>query len=253
MITRKLLIVHQSKVVRKLLKGYVLAELDDVTPLEAKSGQEVDDILNKEQVHVVLCALYLRDCEGFDIFRKMKSSRLTAKIPFILFTSTGGENQIKEIEEQNIENYLIAPFSATELRDAINQAFNPRKLRQQQRYNIPGTKAFLHLKNNEIESEVINLSLSSVFCEFILPKQKENVLNNATLSLKFPFDLDDIQINEIYCRLLSIKTMDWNSKDAPEKVRAVWLFKDLPDGKANIYAAILQRVEERNQKLAEMN
>lgn len=253
MITRKLLIVHQSKVVRTMIKGFVLAELDDVTPLEAKSGQEVDEILTQEKVHIVLCALYLKDCDGYDIHRKLQSSEATRRIRFILFTSTDSESQVREIQSQKISHYLVTPFTSSELRDSINRAYNPRKLRRQQRYNIPGTKAVLHFDNQEVESEVINLSLSSIFCEIDIPEGQSQLLDSKYISIKFPFDLDDITINDIFCKVLSVKTISWNFKDEPEKVRAVLLFKELPEKKEEIYAAILERVEERNQKLAEMH
>lgn len=252
MTTRKLLILHPSSVVRRVLKGFVLSELDDVTTIEAQTGKEAKDIIKNQPIDIVLCAIYLKDVDGYDLYKWLQGSPERSMISFILFTSTNSQQQISEISEQGITDYLISPFSATELRDIINKVFNPRNLRQQQRYNIPDTKALIQFEEQQVEAEVINMSLGSIFCEFKLSDEKADLLEKSTASIQFSGEFEDIAISNIECRTLSIKTTQWSADNKPETVRIIFLFNQLSPEKRSVLAAILERVEEKNRTITAM-
>lgn len=250
MITRQLLIIHESRVIRNLLKGYVLAELDDVTPLEATSGEEAERIVNKERIDIILCAAYLKDGEGFELQSKLHASERGATIPFIVFTSTAAVEHISELKSRGVKHYLVTPFTSTELRTLIDEVFDPRRLRQQARYNIPGSQAIVHFENQNIVADIINLSVSSAFCEFVLPAGRAELLESIYISIRFPPEFDDVLISDIYCKLLSIKTISWHANDAPDVIRVVWLFKNLSQRNKAMFSNVLDKVEEKNKRLA---
>lgn len=249
MVSRKLLIVHDSRVVRNLLKQYVRAELDDVTVFEASSGKQVEKTVLKEPIDIILCASFLRDCEAPELKNRLSETK-DSQIPFITFTATGSEEHLDDLKSKGIEHFLVSPFSSAELRDKINTVFDPRKLRRQQRYSIPGTEAHIHFENRSISAEVINISQSSVLCEFSLPPKAVEVLQSIYISIRFPADLIEVPINDIYCKLLSIKTTGWLPNDSPEKVKVIWLFKNLSQSQEKRLMGVLDKVEETNRKVA---
>lgn len=249
---RKLLIVHDSRVIRNLLKGYVLAELDDVQPLEAGSVEEAEELALIQKIDAVLCGLFLRDYDGYDLRAKIRSTPLNSKTPVIIFTSMTADKDINELKAQGVVHYLRAPFSSSELREMINQACDPRKARKLQRYSIPGTKVVIHFNRQEIEADVINLSLNSVFCEFRLPTLTAELLDGVYLSIRFSQEFDHTLIENVYCKMLSIRTMNWDSEDKPDKIRVVWLLQDLSRDNLDLYSRVLDIVEEKNKKLSNL-
>lgn len=247
--SRKLLIIHDSRVIRNLLKGFVLAELDDITPLEASSGKQAMQLVEEDKIDIILSAYILRDCEGHELFHKLRESEKGRNIPFIIFTSTSSDEHIAEIRQQGIQHYLVVPFSSVKLRNKIDEVFDPRQMRRQQRYSIPGTQAIIHAESQNINADVINLSMSSAFCEFTLPSGVNDLLNSMYISVKFPSEYDEVLIGDIYCKPLSIKTVSWLPNDASDKVRVVWLFKNLSQRNESMFSEVLDQVEKKIKSL----
>ena len=252
MIARKLLIVHDSRVIRNLLNGYVLAELDDVAVLQASSVKEAAKMVASEPVNIILCADYLKDGEGYDLLSAVQSDKPGAQVPFIVFTSMTTQDHLDEFRAKGVKQFLITPFTSLELKHKIDEVFNPVQLRTQQRYNIPGTAAIIHLEDQNIGAEVINLSISSVFCEFRMPSLSAELLNSIYISIRFPSEYDDAFIGNIYCKLLSFKTINWLPNDSPETVRVVWLFKNLSQRNESSFADVLSKAEAKNKHLSEL-
>ncbi|MBU2513695.1 response regulator [bacterium] len=252
MIYRKVLIVHDSKVIRNLLKGYLLAELDDVQPMEAGSGKEAEELAKKQKIDVVLCGIYLRDYDGHELRTKIRSTPVNAETPVIIFTSTSSDQHIDELKAHGVIHTLLAPFSSSELREMINRVCDPRKSRKMQRYSIPGTKAVIHFDRENVEADVINLSIKSVFCEFKLTSTSSELLESTYLSLRFPEEYKNILIKDIFCKMLSIRTMSWAADNAPHTVRVVWLLEGLSQGQETLCSQVLDKVEIKNKKLAEL-
>ncbi len=247
--SRKLLIIHDSRVIRNLIKGFVLAELDDITPLEASSGKQAIQLVEAEKIDIILSAYILRDCEGHELFQQFKESEKGKNIPFIIFTSTSSDLHITEIRRHGIQHYLVAPFSSVKLRNKIDEVFDPRQMREQQRYSIPGTRAVIHTESQNINADVINLSMGSAFCEFALPSGVNDLLDSMYISVKFPPEYDEVLIGDIYCKLLSLKTVSWLPNDVPDKVRVVWLFKSLSQRNESMFSDVLDRVEKKIKSL----
>ena len=240
--SRKLLIIHDSRVIRNLLKGFVLAELDDITPLEASSGKQAMQMVEEDKIDIT-------GAFSGGEFQKCKESEKGRNIPFIIFTSTSSDEHITEIRGQGIQHYLVAPFSSVKLRNKIDEVFDPRLMRRQQRYSIPGTQAIIHTESQNINADVINLSMSSAFCEFTLPSGVNDLLNSMYISVKFPSEYEEALIGDIYCKLLSIKTVSWFPNDVPDKVRVVWLFKNLSQRNESMFSDVLDRVEKKIKSL----
>ncbi len=249
MISRTLLIIHDSRVIRSLVKGFILAELDDITPLEASSGKEALQMVEQGKIDIILSAYFLKDCEGHELHSKLKATEMGSEIPFIVFTSTATDEHIDEIRQRGIQHHLVAPFSSVTLRKKIDEVFDPRQLRGQQRYSIPGTQAVIHLESQNITADVINLSISSAFCEFTLPADASDLLGSMYLSINFPAEYEGVMISDLYCKLLSVKTISWHPNDVPEKVRVVWLFKNLSQRNESIFSDVLDRAEKRIESI----
>ena len=249
MIYRKLLIIHDSRVVRNILKGYALAELDDIQIVEARSGQEAIMIAEDEKLDIVLCGIYLKDFDGSDIRRKIKSSELNRNTPVIIFTSMTSEKHIAEIKAQGVRHYLQSPFTSTELKTVIDKACDPRRSRKLQRYSVQDAQAIIHFPSQDISSEIINFSAKSFFVELALPPSCRQILDSVNLSIQFPEEYDALQVDDVFCKLHSFRTLQWREDYSPELIRAVWLIEDITVESADSFDKVLSMVEEKYKKL----
>ncbi len=248
MAARKLLIVHESTVIRNLVKGYILAELTDIKIEELRTGPEAEKRIFEDKYDIIISPAFMRDYDGVVLQKKKKSSDTNADTPLLVITSTDTKLHLSELKENGIEHFLVVPFSASQLRDKINELCDPRLLRQQERYNIPGTSASIHFESGDIQANVINFSLSSIFCEFNLPKNNPDLMQSVYVSLQFPEECKKKKIGGIFCKILSVKTVSWGPNETPEKVRVIWLFKEIPKHKTEEYNQLIDDIEKRNKE-----
>ncbi|MBU3915551.1 response regulator [bacterium] len=249
MIFRKVLVVHESAVVRNLIHGYLLAESSDIQFIEAKSGQDAERLLNSEKLDVILCARYLRNIDSVQLNARKRATDLNVNTPFVVFTSTNTNEHIEELKNYGIDQYLISPFSTMELRDKIDEVCNPKSLRKQTRFSVPDAKIIVHLEQRDVEATVINLSLGSILCEVELPSICYELFDSTYVSMQFSEEYDNVLVTDILCKFLSIKAIEWNLENIPSKVQIVWLFSELSRNNETLYRGVLDSIEKKHKKL----
>lgn len=103
----KILIVDDDSKIREIVKEY--GKLDNHTILEASSGKEAFDIIDKEKVELVILDIMLPDYTGYEIASKIKD------IPILMLSARGEElDKLKGFEVGAID-YITKPFSPKEL------------------------------------------------------------------------------------------------------------------------------------------
>lgn len=230
---RNILVVHEARSIRNMLKTYILSELNDVLVTEATSALEALQKLQEKKFEVVICSKQTLAMEGTSLLKKMCTSATNQETPFIVVTSTGTEENMKELAGQGIQHCLISPFTPKDLRVKIDAACNPREWRTFDRFNIPGAKALIQLDQHTVEAEVINISIDGVLCDLTYRKEYTGFLKGMRLTIQFPSEYNHIQIKDIWCKLLRLNVLVWGVERfpiyIPEVVRAVWQFVELSD------------------------
>lgn len=223
---RNLLIVHGSGLIRNRLKSFILAELDDIAVFEACSSKDAVQKCQEQKYEILVCSKELPDTSGLAFYKKLQTIPGQKDIAVIFITSTGTKENIKELEEHGVINYLIFPFTAKDLRDKINLVCDPRKWRTNERIHIPDVKAIIHSNFDEnyddIEAHVINMSLSGIACDFSYNGEHVNILGGTTISVKFPSEHNNIKIKNLPCKFLRLNVLSWKPDGYPDRVRAAW-------------------------------
>ena len=243
---RVILLVHDSSLIRKLLKGYISSELDDVKIIEAKYMHEVEQILNSQKIDIVLSGNKMKEFESSFVFNVKNNSLLNSETPLVILTSTRSDSNIEELKKNGIEHYVFPPHSSSGLISKINELYDPRKLRSEPRFFIPGTSALIHMENSDLKTKVINISQKAVRCELKLNEINDTILKANYISLQFPEEYGNIIIEDIWSKILNIKILNWNKDLTAKTFQAIWLFEDFGRNKAR-FTQLLKIVEKEIQ------
>lgn len=106
----QVLIVDDEIGVRTFIRGYL--KLAGLSILEAGTGAEALEVLERESVKTVILDLGLPDMEGFEVTRRV---RQTSSIPIIVVSVRDREEEIVRALDLGADDYLVKPFGGPEL------------------------------------------------------------------------------------------------------------------------------------------
>jgi DNA-binding response OmpR family regulator len=112
-----ILFVDDEKIILSILttkyknKGYKVYSASD--------GMEALEILNKNQIDVVVTDYYMKIMNGDELVKNIKKNHKNTKV--ILLTSQSSEDYIKKAFEIGVDDYVVKPFSPTELDSRIKR------------------------------------------------------------------------------------------------------------------------------------
>lgn len=233
MTKRRILLIHDSETIRNLVKGFLLSELNDVFVDTAEDREIAEEKIKTETYDVILTN------QTFSAISSDESFRLKT----ILFLKTDSLTKMVELDAQGITNYITPPITPAKLREKINLVCDPTSLRQHKRFSVPGIVATIHFGDIEVMSEVINISQDGFFCEFDSEDLSLNLFEPLYISFQTPDDFNSLAIDNVQCKLQSVKVVDWTNDHRPAYVQSVWLFIDLDDFKETTLNSILDTIE----------
>lgn len=113
MATRTILIVDDEAAIRDMLR--VALEMADYECLEASNAQEAHSIIIDHRPDLVLLDWMMPGTSGLELTRRLKQDEVTAKVPIILLTAKGEEDNKIQGLEVGADDYITKPFSPREL------------------------------------------------------------------------------------------------------------------------------------------
>jgi len=118
----KVLLAEDDKFLRDICGTKLIKEGFQI--VEAIDGQEVVKILEKEKPNIVLLDIVLPSVNGFEILSQIRShiDPAIAKIPVLMLSNLGQEDDIKKAMELGASDYLIkSNFTTQEITDKIKK------------------------------------------------------------------------------------------------------------------------------------
>ena len=103
-----ILIVDDESRIRKLIKDFLMK--DGYKALEAKDGEEALGIYNEnsEKISLILLDVMMPKLDGWSVLRQI---RQTSKVPIIMLTARGEEQDELFGFELGVDEYISKPFS----------------------------------------------------------------------------------------------------------------------------------------------
>ncbi len=104
----KILVVDDEARMRKLIKDFLVQKGDSV--LEAADGEEALKVFeeNQSQINLVLLDVMMPKLDGWSVLRQI---RQTSKVPVIMLTARGEEQDELFGFELGVDEYISKPFS----------------------------------------------------------------------------------------------------------------------------------------------
>jgi len=109
---KHVLIVDDSMSIRHLIKA-ALRLYDFHNAIEAEDGQRALKMLSekKNNIELVISDWEMPNMDGVELFENMHKDPKLTKIPFILLTSHGDRDKVKQAITRGIKNYIVKPFT----------------------------------------------------------------------------------------------------------------------------------------------
>ncbi|WP_424244109.1 putative two-component system response regulator [Elusimicrobium posterum] len=125
----KILIVDDIEVNREILVEILQEDYD---LLQAKDGIEaVEKVMhNAHDLSLILLDIMMPEMDGYEVLETLTKSGYTNKIPVIIITASGGnENEVKGLES-GAADYITKPFYPQSVRSRVELQLELRKHRQ---------------------------------------------------------------------------------------------------------------------------
>lgn len=116
----RILVVEDDKFLRSIMVKKLLGDGFGVE--EAADGAEALKKIKTAPPHLILLDLVLPDMDGFEVLRQLKSKEDTAKIPVLILSNLGGDEDIRKGKELGAKDYLIkAYFTPGEILEKVEK------------------------------------------------------------------------------------------------------------------------------------
>lgn len=114
---KKILIIDDEDLLREEITGILMYEGFYV--VEARNGNEGVKKAKEIIPDLILCDILMPDMDGFQVLQNLKETKHAESTPFIFITAIGDRKNYRKGMEMGAEDFLIKPFTRTEILNAI--------------------------------------------------------------------------------------------------------------------------------------
>ncbi len=121
---KKILVADDDEAFR-LLMSNELSSKENISVLQAKSGDEALALTLKEHPNLVLLDIMMEPGRGTDVLKKLRTDAWGKTVPVFMLTQLSDMEKIAETAEQNIKGYFIkSELSIEQICDRVLKALN---------------------------------------------------------------------------------------------------------------------------------
>jgi two-component system, chemotaxis family, chemotaxis protein CheY len=120
----QVLIVDDQASVRALVRSCLL-QLGCSQVIEAEDGRSALARLKSAPVQLIISDLNMAGLDGLGLLRAVRESDVLKALGFIMLTSRGDDDLVRQAVALKVNNYLMKPFSIAGLRSKIESVVGP--------------------------------------------------------------------------------------------------------------------------------
>ena len=177
-----ILVVDDESRMRKLIKDFLAAKNYKI--LEAKDGEEALEVfeMNKEKIDLVLLDVMMPKVDGWTVLRTIRQE---SKVPVIMLTARGEEQDELFGFELGVDEYISKPFSPKILVARIEAILKRINGDKKQVKNLGGIEIDEVGRTVTVDGKLIELSLREYeLLKYLLDNEKvalsrDKILNNV--------------------------------------------------------------------------
>ena len=179
---KTILVVDDEFRMRKLVKDFLQKE--DCTVLEAGDGEEAIKIFdeNKEKINLILLDVMMPKLDGWSVLRQIRQE---SKVPVIMLTARGEEQDELFGFELGVDEYIAKPFSPKILVARIKAILNRTEEKTKENKNYGGIEINTEGRTVTVDEKPIELSLREYeLLKYLLDNEnvalsRDKILNNV--------------------------------------------------------------------------
>ena len=177
-----ILIVDDEYRMRKLVKDFLVKE--DYKVLEAEDGEVALNVFeeNKEKINLVLLDVMMPKLDGWSVLRQIRQE---SKVPVIMLTARGEEQDELFGFELGVDEYISKPFSPKILIARIKSIINRTTEKQKEKKSYDGIEIDTEGRTVTVDGKNIELSLREYeLLKYLLDNEnvalsRDKILNNV--------------------------------------------------------------------------
>ena len=177
-----ILIVDDEARMRKLIRDFLAAKNYKI--IEAKDGEEALEIFetNKDKISLVLLDVMMPKIDGWTVLRKIRQD---SKVPVIMLTARGEEQDELFGFELGVDEYISKPFSPKILVARIQAILRRTNSDKEEVRNLGGIEIDEVGRTVTVDGKLIELSLREYeLLKYLLDNEKvalsrDKILNNV--------------------------------------------------------------------------
>ena len=156
MINSSILIVDDESRMRKLIKDFLVAKGYNI--LEAEDGEKALKIFeeNESKIELILLDVMMPKLDGWSVLRQI---RQTSKVPIIMLTARGEEQDELFGFELGVDEYISKPFSPKILVARVEAILKRTKKDNQEIKDYGGIEIDKEGRTVKVDGKVLELSL----------------------------------------------------------------------------------------------
>jgi two-component system phosphate regulon response regulator PhoB len=175
---RVLIVDDDPDIVR--LVGYNLSQ-SGFEALQATSGREALQIVQKQPPDLVILDLMLPDVDGIEVCRALRSNQVSARIPIIMLTARGEEIDRVVGFELGADDYVMKPFSPRELVLRVKSILRRTRTEPSEMLRAGRVQIYPARRQCFIGSESVSLTAKEFDLLYELVRARGNVLGRDVL------------------------------------------------------------------------
>ena len=111
--TLSVLVADDSPTVRRLVAARLAADGHEV--IEAEDGEQALALALSESPAVIVLDKVMPKLDGFEVVRRLREREDTRRLPIVMLTDRGGEEDVLAGLDLGVNEYMPKPFSPREL------------------------------------------------------------------------------------------------------------------------------------------
>jgi len=123
---KKILIIEDDQIVRSNIEEFLFEAGYEVQ--SAENGSKGIQLASQLLPDLIICDVMMPGKNGYEVIRELSEQPGTASIPFIFLTAKAEVSDIRYGMQLGADDYLIKPFTSSELFKSIEIRLNKRKL-----------------------------------------------------------------------------------------------------------------------------
>jgi len=130
----RILVAEDERDVRENLVELLRCEGHEVEA--SADGRQCVEKALQNPPDLILCDVVMPKMNGLDVIQRLRTDMATADVPFIFLTAKGARQDYRAAMDRGADDYLVKPFAASELLQAIDVRLDRAKLHRERFHSM---------------------------------------------------------------------------------------------------------------------